>query len=235
MEGELKSLIKVWLSVIASLCYCYFISSKIPKGKLRFLSLSPIFYLFTILPLSLSTVLPTGITAFFITWLTNFKLLLFSFDLGPLSSHPPKSLPLFIFIACFPIKIKQEKTYPSYQKPLNPKNPQNPSFDLQKNPKLHLNLPTKAFLFVLLVMGINEHKQNLHPKAVMGIYCCLLYLLVDTVMGLCNNLVQATIGGIELELPSDEPYCSTSLQDFWGRRWNLMVSNILRDTVPRGR
>ncbi|KAJ6429979.1 hypothetical protein OIU84_021400 [Salix udensis] len=36
---------------------------------------------------------------------------------------------------------------------------------------------------------------------------------------------------MELEPPSNEPYLSTSLQDFWGRRWNLMVTNLLRHTV----
>ncbi|CAA2960022.1 acyl- --sterol O-acyltransferase 1-like [Olea europaea subsp. europaea] len=36
---------------------------------------------------------------------------------------------------------------------------------------------------------------------------------------------------VEFEPQFDEPYLATSLQDFWGRRWNLMVSNILRPTV----
>lgn len=104
LGGEMKSLMKVWGSVLASLCYCYFISSNIPKGKFRFLSLSPVLYLFTILPLQLSTSLPRGLT----TWLINFKLLLFTFDLGPLSS-----LPLFLSFASLPIRITQTQTYPS--------------------------------------------------------------------------------------------------------------------------
>ncbi|KAK9155444.1 hypothetical protein Sjap_002924 [Stephania japonica] len=29
----------------------------------------------------------------------------------------------------------------------------------------------------------------------------------------------------------NEPYLSTSLQDFWGRRWNLMVGGVLRSSV----
>ncbi|OVA20218.1 hypothetical protein BVC80_157g5 [Macleaya cordata] len=37
--------------------------------------------------------------------------------------------------------------------------------------------------------------------------------------------------GLELEPQFNEPYLSTSLQDFWGRRWNLMVTSILRPTV----
>ena len=221
VEGEIKSLIKVWSSVLASLCYCHFISSGIPKGKLRFLTLSPVLYLFTILPLQLSTVLPTGITAFFITWLTSFKLILFTFDLGPLSSNPPKPLPLFLSFACLPIRgITQKQAYPSNQ------NHHKPSKE-----KLHLYLlPIKALLFGVLLIGLNDHKQKLHPTVVVGLYCSLVYLLVDVVLGLCNIVVNAAFG-IELELPSDEPYLSTSLHDFWGRRWNIVVTQLLRHTV----
>lgn len=137
LEVEIKTLI------IASLCYCFFISSNLPKGILRFLSLSPILYLFIIL-FQLSFVLPIGITSFFITWLTNFKLLLFTFDLGPLSSNPSKSLPLFLIIAGLPIRINQKQNHP-----------------LNKNQsKFHLLLPIKALLIVFFLLGLNDHKQS---------------------------------------------------------------------------
>ncbi|XP_057441087.1 probable long-chain-alcohol O-fatty-acyltransferase 5 [Lotus japonicus] len=215
-EGEFKSLIKVWLKILATLCYCYFISSKLPKGIFRFLSLTPVFYLFTILPLQLSSVLQISITSFFITWLTNFKLLLFTIDLGPLSSSssPKSSLPLFLTIACFPIRNPQKQTYPSMQ---------NPS-------KLHLLLPIKTLLFGISLVALNDHKQKLHPKIVLGLYCTLIYLMLDVILGISNLLVNATLG-IELEFPSNDPYFSTSLRDFWGRRWNLMVTYLLRHTV----
>ncbi|KAK1381905.1 Long-chain-alcohol O-fatty-acyltransferase [Heracleum sosnowskyi] len=35
----------------------------------------------------------------------------------------------------------------------------------------------------------------------------------------------------ELEPQFKEPYLATSLQDFWGRRWNVMVSDILKPTI----
>uniref|UniRef100_A0A5B7BKD6 Putative long-chain-alcohol O-fatty-acyltransferase 5 n=1 Tax=Davidia involucrata TaxID=16924 RepID=A0A5B7BKD6_DAVIN len=213
MEGEIKNLINVWLSVIASLCYCYFICSKVPKGKYRFISLLPIFYLFTILPLYLSYAFPISITAFFITWLANFKLLLFCFDQGPLSWVPQKSLLLFIVTASLPIKIKQQ----------NYKNDPKP-------PKLPLNLGTESFLFSVLMGVLYSYRERIHQKIVLVVYCCLVFLLVDLLIALSSAMVRVLIG-LELEPPSDEPYFATSLQDFWGRRWNLMVTNILRHTV----
>ncbi|OVA20216.1 hypothetical protein BVC80_157g2 [Macleaya cordata] len=45
-----------------------------------------------------------------------------------------------------------------------------------------------------------------------------------------GTLAQAILG-LELEPHSNNPYLSTSLQDFWGRRWNLPITNILRPTI----
>lgn len=206
MEGEMKSLIKVWVSVLISLCYCYFISSKLPKGMLRFVSLSPVLYQFSILPLQLSSVLPTGVTAFFITFLTNSKLLLFTFHLGPLSSNSI-SLLHFLSSACFPITQTLK-----------------PHTKLKFHP---IFLPIKVLLFALLLIPIN---QKLHPTLLLSLYCTLVYLLLDIIIGLCNILVHAAFR-VQLQLPSDEPYLSTSLRDFWGRRWNLIVTHTLRRTV----
>lgn len=36
---------------------------------------------------------------------------------------------------------------------------------------------------------------------------------------------------MEMEPQFDRPYMASSLRDFWGRRWNLMVSAILRPSV----
>ncbi|XP_030453331.1 probable long-chain-alcohol O-fatty-acyltransferase 5 [Syzygium oleosum] len=224
MEEEARNFINVWLTVLACVGYCYFVSSKLPPGRLRLFSLLPVFSLFAALPLRLSTVLPTGVTAFFVTWLASFKLLLFSFDRGPLSSvpgshpDPSKSLFLFILFACFPVKIRQAQDYPSPQ-----------------TPKLPLNFPSKLLLFGTSIL-VHDHRDKLllqaHPKLVLLLYSCMLYLFVDMIMGLSNAAARAVLG-VELQMPSDEPYLSTSLQDFWGRRWNLTVTNALRHTVYR--
>ncbi|KAJ6984745.1 acyl-CoA--sterol O-acyltransferase 1 [Populus alba x Populus x berolinensis] len=164
MEGEILNFIKVWISVLVSLCFCYSIRNVVPKGTKRLLSVLPVVCLFLYLPLKISSVHLGGSTAFFIAWLANFKVLLFAFGKGPLSSDPSISLPLFIALACLPIKIQQ-----------------------------------KDFLLEIL-------------------------LAVGAV--LARNFL-----GLELEPQFNEPYLATSLQDFWGCRWNLVVTSILRPTV----
>ncbi|XP_044473169.1 LOW QUALITY PROTEIN: probable long-chain-alcohol O-fatty-acyltransferase 5 [Mangifera indica] len=224
MEEEIKNLTKVWLPAITSLTYCHLITSRIPKGFPRLISLLPIFYLFITLPLALSSSHLTGVTSFFLTWLANFKLLLFAFHQGPLSET--NKLQHFILVASLPIKITQlphkskNNTNPSPQIPHPTQEPhQGSSF---------LKLAIKIALLVMLLL-VYDYRQYLHPHLVLVLYCCHLYLELEIILALAA--IPAHIFGFEIEPQSNEPYLATSLQDFWGRRWNLMVSSILRPTV----
>ncbi|KAL6281941.1 hypothetical protein ACE6H2_012870 [Prunus campanulata] len=57
-----------------------------------------------------------------------------------------------------------------------------------------------------------------------------MYTGLELVMALVASLARAFFG-VDFEPQFDEPYLATSLQDFWGRRWNIMVSRILHPTV----
>ncbi|XP_012065718.1 acyl-CoA--sterol O-acyltransferase 1-like [Jatropha curcas] len=225
MGDEINKFFKVWLTVFVSLVYCYETGKKIPEGKTRFLFLLPIVCLFFYLPLHLSTVFLGGITAFFIAWLANFKILLFAFGKGPLSSNSSISLPVFLAISCFPITV-QENPYPKSQ------NNQNPSPEISKPVKKsisHLNCATKIALLTILAY-LHTYKEYIHPKLILCIYCLVIYFALEIILAMVASLVR-TILRMELEPPFNEPYLSTSLQDFWGRRWNLIISSILRSSV----
>ncbi|KAM7478380.1 hypothetical protein LguiA_026593 [Lonicera macranthoides] len=211
VESEIKNIIKVWLYAISSLFYCYFISSKIPKGKYRLVSLLPIFYLFTILPYLLSYSFVIAHFTFLLTWLANFKLVLFAFDTGPLSliDPPKKPLLLFIAIASLPIVIR---TTPKRKK------------------VIPLNLPTVFFIGSILLSVLGDHRESSNTIILVSIYCLGVFLVVEVSTGIWVALVRS-VSSLDLLPPSDEPYLSTTLQDFWGRRWNLPVTNVLRDTV----
>ncbi|EFH42352.1 hypothetical protein ARALYDRAFT_495621 [Arabidopsis lyrata subsp. lyrata] len=218
MEEKFRNLIEVWISALISLSYCYYISSKLSKGVLRLLSILPICILFFVLPLFLSCVHCCAISALFLSWLANFKLLLFAFDEGPLFPLPPK-LSRFICFACLPIKIRH-----------------NPSPNAITNLHLrkHEPMPKWVLAVKILVLGVllhvYEYRDGLPRFVVLALYCLHIYLEVELVLVFVGAVV-STLLGCNIEPVFNEPYLATSLQDFWSRRWNLMVSAVLRSTV----
>lgn len=234
MEEEIKNIIKVWISTLASLTYCYFITPKIPKGLPRLLSLLPIFYIFSILPLTFSSIHLRGISAFFLTWLTNFKLLLFSFNQGPLT--PPQKINLLHFIttASLPIKLKGHIDPPSGPHnekvaPIKPKIHIDPQSGLHNEKVAPISLGLKGLILGLIIFSY-KYKAHLHENVLLGLYCIHIYLALEVVLAAARTAARAAVGA-SLEPQFDEPYLASSLQDFWGRRWNLMVTSILRPTV----
>lgn len=218
MEGEINSFIKVWLLVLASLTFCYFISKIVPKGLLsRLLTILPLIFLNLLLPLNLHTLHLGVSTAFFLAWLSNFKLLMFAFAKGPLSD-PSLSLPHFLALASLPIKTPNShpKDHPSTK-------------TSQKGLKSIWNYGIKC-LIILLFLKLYDYTEFIHPTLILLIYTVHIYIGLEVLLAIVGGLARAGLG-IELEPQFDEPYLSTSLQDFWGRRWNIMVTRILRPSV----
>ncbi|XP_060185338.1 acyl-CoA--sterol O-acyltransferase 1-like [Lycium barbarum] len=215
MEGEIHNFIVVWAIILTSLCYSHTIVKFFPKGKSRFVAIIPIICLFFILPLYLTSINLGATTSFFIAWLANFKLLLFALGKGPLSSTPPLPLSTFIPLACLPIKFQKYST--------------SDVETTKKNTNLTFNLVTKIPLLAILIRVYN-YNNHLYPKFILFCYCLHIYLSLDIILTMVSTMVRV-VSRVELEPPFDEPYKTSSLQDFWGRRWNLMVTNILRPTV----
>ncbi|KAJ8754856.1 hypothetical protein K2173_015368 [Erythroxylum novogranatense] len=231
MEGdEFKNLIRVWVIASACLCYCYYVSSRVPKGILRLLSLLPIFYLFIILPLDLTILHLCCPTAFFLTWLATFKLLLFSIDQGPLYPPPP-SVFHFICLACLPIKLKHNETdtNPSHKSVSQ----SNANLTSSTTSPLYISKPLMLLVKLLLLLAIfhsYNYRQFVNSYIILALYCVHLYLELEIMLAICATPALGLFG-FQLEPQFNEPYLTTSLQDFWGRRWNLMVTSILRPTV----
>ncbi|KAI3857251.1 hypothetical protein MKW92_032656 [Papaver armeniacum] len=174
--GEFGRFIEVWFTVFSSLIYCYYIVRNIPKGFPRLLFVLPIVYIFILLPLNLTSIHLVWGAGFFISWIANFKLVLFCFDMGPLSSNTlpvlqsSTTLVRFLVIACLPIKIRQSNSSSS-------------------SSSIELSLVIYASITRLLL--------NLEVEPPFG-----------------NLLV-----------------LSPSFHEFWGRRWNKVVSSLLRSLV----
>ncbi|KAG2329215.1 hypothetical protein Bca52824_000395 [Brassica carinata] len=211
------SFISAWCLVIVSLCYTYVVSQLVSKGIGRMILFTPVFLYFFIVPLSLSNIHAVGITAFFISWLANFKLFLFALGRGPLSSNStPISLPIFLFVSCLPVTIH-----------LSPKPTTSYSHGGSKEGLLYYTI--MATLLVLLIK-VYEYTTKLPDKAVLTLFAIHIYLFLELTLFATATVVRA-LSGLELEPQFNKPYLATSLQDFWGRRWNLAVTGILRPTV----
>ncbi|XP_074307444.1 acyl-CoA--sterol O-acyltransferase 1-like [Silene latifolia] len=238
-EDELSNFVKVWLSILVSLTYCYIIGKIIPKGFTRLITLLPVIFLFLALPLKLTSLHLCAFTSFFISWLANFKLLLFAFGKPPLTFDPPLSLIYFLLVACLPIKIDTSnpdqknlqksqngkhpdheitnKSYPSYQKP-------------KSQPKISpWNYIIKGTLLAIMIK-IYDYSNEIPEKLLCTLYGFHIYFALELVLACLAKSAKCFLG-LDLEPQFNEPLVSTSLQDFWGRRWNLMVTSILRPTV----
>lgn len=226
--GEVRNFIKVWISVCASLCFCYYVSKNIVrKGPSRrlLLPIIPVICLNLVLPLSLHTLHLGVSTAFFLSWLGNFKLLMFAFGKGPLPD-PSLSVSSFVALACLPIKFKQK--HPS-------SDVSSTTSQLLQGPKSIWNYALKLLFLILLLGGYEYYGDQHHlrtraPWLVSVIYCCHLYVAMEIIFAVVGGLAGSVLG-IEIEPPFNEPYLSSSLQDFWGRRWNIMVSRVLHPSV----
>ncbi|CAN4126959.1 unnamed protein product [Withania somnifera] len=82
-----------------------------------------------------------------------------------------------------------------------------PSY-FQSNKGRKLNYGIKVLLFALIIK-VYDYSDNIHPYIIMVIYCFHIYLCLDIILAVVSGLAR----------------------DFWGRRWNLIVTRILRPTV----
>ncbi|RYQ92918.1 hypothetical protein Ahy_B09g099158 [Arachis hypogaea] len=198
MEGDIIMVIKVNISVVISLCYCYWIA--------------PIICFFLFIPFNFSSVHLRGNTGFFFAWLGTFKLILFAFNKGSLFSDPSTSLGRFVASASLPIKIQQNqphirsKTSQDGKSP-PPPNPSkysknshfvtNPSSETPKannqskektsptNPsKSHTPLLPYAIKAILLasLVKLYDYSDQIHPKVIFGMYCFHIYFMLELLL-----------------------------------------------------
>ncbi|KAD3337975.1 hypothetical protein R6Q59_027256 [Mikania micrantha] len=215
MEGEIWNFVVDWTIALASIMYCYIVGKFIPQGTTRFLALFPLLPLFFYLPLNLTTMFLCGLTFFFMTWLATFKITLFAFSQGPLASNPPLSCSQFIIAACLPIKIL--KTSSRIQE------------NSKRTRKSAKDYVTKVSIFLIMIKA-HGYKDFVHPLFATLIYIFIIFFMLELCLSLAAIVAQAAVG-FELEPQFDEPQKATSVQNFWGKRWNLIVSSILRPMV----
>lgn len=215
MEGEIWNVIVDGCIGLACILYCYIVGKFIKQGTTRFLALFPVIPLFFYLPLNLTSMFLCSLTFFYMSWLASFKIILFAFDLGPLASNPPLPLSHFIPIACLPIKILNTSS-----------RVQENSKTTQKSAKDYV---TRVVIFAITIT-LFGYLDYVHPLFATSIYAYYVFCMLELLLALAAFMAR-TLVGVELEPQFNEPQNATSVQNFWGKRWNLMVSSILRTMV----
>lgn len=207
MAGDMEAFLKVTALVSSLMAYARFAAGRTTPGLRRLITLLPAIIPLVFLPLSFSSLHLRAISGFFLTWLAIFKLLLLSFDAGPLS--PSLLFLTFLPVAVLPVKIRPIST----------------SF---KPPRL-LPAAIKALLLSIII-PFYSYRDHIPHYFLLAMYCLHIYLALELVLA-SAALIAGGLMGLDLEPQFNAPYLSTSLQDFWGRRWNLMVTAILRPSV----
>ncbi|BAT01957.1 probable long-chain-alcohol O-fatty-acyltransferase 5 [Oryza sativa Japonica Group] len=219
MASELRALAAVSAAAAAAMAYARFATARLAPGVPRLAALLPVLALLPFLPFAFASIHLRTISAFSLVWLCAFKLLLLAAGRGPL--HP--SLPLVRFAACaaLPIKVVDDEK----RKPTTSTS----SSSRRLAPAFVLSYAAKAAVFAALVSA-RCYREGMPAYAVVAFDGAHVYLMLELFLASAAAAARVVLGA-ELEPQFDRPYLATSLADFWGRRWNLMVPAVLRPSV----
>jgi hypothetical protein len=204
----------VSLAVSAAALYSRAASSLLRPVLPRFAALLPVVMLFAAAPLAFTfSANVRGPAGFFLAWLGVFKLLLLAAGHGPLEPTLP-ILP-FVFTALLPVKLRRRDGRP-YEA----------GTEVSKAEPVSLVASAAKHAALLQVYQI-KHRMHLYVR--LALYGVHIYCFMDLLLP-CTAAAGRVLS-MEIEPQFDRPYVASSLHDFWGRRWNLVVSAILRPLV----
>ena len=178
-------------------------------------------------------------------WIANFRLSVFCFGNGRLADPAIcRSFPAFLIALYFPLRVRvsQQKNDKELEKDKaanlrnlsNVKNGDSYSIAGQATRRSIIELLLASVVKVTLaylVSRIYGNASSSSPYLSLFLQALITFL---TLSGVCDMLAVAVAifaSNLVIEPHFDAPYLSTSLQDFWARRWNLTISHVLRETV----
>ena len=216
MESELRAL--AWAALLTPACAAYarFAARRLRPGLPRLAALSPTFPVFAYLPCTFASLHLRLFSTFFHTWLAVNKLVLLALDRGPL--HP--GLPLLPFVLCAGLPIKVRLVQQSRPPAGNQQPPPPPVAEF-------LRPCARSALLLGCLAAAYPYTGWLPLYALHYLYCIQIFLTLDLVLS-SVALASAAVLGASMERHFSAPLAVTSLNDFWGRQWNLMAVDLLR-------
>ncbi|KAH7306790.1 hypothetical protein KP509_22G030500 [Ceratopteris richardii] len=196
----------------------YLVLPRLPRGLPRLAFLIPALAIFVWVPFFVRLCVPRTVLAFLFLWILPNKLILRCWDI--FADYPAEGFLYFIVTSALPLRVKGRSrrrsevwTSASLQTVRN-------SFFL---PLFHI-------CALLATSSVLRHSGGTSRWLTHLLYCLVIYFSAEGLLGLLRGLASLLLR-LELHPLFNNPFLSSSLSDFWGRRWNLLVSYMLRETV----
>ncbi|MCO5592164.1 hypothetical protein L7F22_046160 [Adiantum nelumboides] len=204
-------------AALACLSLLYILLPRLPRGPPRLFCVLPCLPILAVVPFSTRLHFPRSVVSFLFVWVCPTKLLLRCWGITP--DYPGDGLVYFLATSLMPLRVKG-RSYPC-------KDGSKPT--LVSTIQGVLVLPLLQLLFFYATLNVAWHPSI--PSQVRELlYCLLVYFGLEGVLGLFSGFVSVLLG-LELHPFFDKPFFASSLSEFWGRRWNCLVSYMLRETV----
>lgn len=210
--GELHSMhgLALFAAAVAGLAIAHRAVLRLPTGLPRLVFILPILPIFFMLPWTIPIYHLRAILSFIFLWTVPSKLLLLCWDAG--IDYPSSGFLYFATIVMLPIRVRGKKAKE------------------QGHDTTHKGPFWWQFIAVIIILNIYSYRKGLPIWAIYVLYACHIYLGLELMLGGLAKLATACFG-VESDPQFNNPFMSASLSEFWGRRWNLVVTTILRSTV----
>ncbi|CAD7697985.1 unnamed protein product [Ostreobium quekettii] len=172
-------------------------------------------------------VLSIAVLSFIFSWLANAKMVAFYLGRGPLARHLDSGFLPFAAFLLLPLLPKDT----AHGEGLRDK-----EATARRVSSKHATLALgKAVLLMAVCLALANVDMPHVPRDLL--YALGMYGLLGVIMdGTCSL---TCMFGLELAPHFDKPWLSTSVAEFWGRRWNLVAADSLRalafDPLREGR
>ena len=163
----------------------------------------------------------------------NFKLLALALDRGPLASRA-LSTSAFVTVLLLPASIK-----PAAAATRREAAPARTS----QTARAIASLAVRFSVLRVLAIGLLAFYRAVPAAALattvpapvrfayFGGYATFIYIFMAAVFDAAALVLGATMPSVAMQPPFSLPFLSTSVSNFWGRRWNLYIGGLLRALV----